>query len=830
MARYALVIGIDTNKAPLTSLSKTAGDARAIADLFDRQGGFVSVKRLIGAVTQAQLEGALQALLTQQAERNEVVIYYTGHGFPLVESFGGQRVYLAAADCQVTVRDGQVVGQQRGTSLEGLNNLFRSANLSNLVVLLECCYGGGFLENSLVRETMTAFTKTDYFLIAACRDFEQAYALKVEAHSIFTTALLAGLRDGDDLGQVTTGRLFDFIYGKLQGSGQEPIALGSGRSLTLMSYQQRATAPIPIDDTNPYQGLLAFTKETAKFFFGRERVVQDLIGKLQSSNFVPLIGASGSGKSSVVRAGVVPRLEELGWRVLEPMKPGVEPIYELKRSLDPLFDRRKLAEIHQQIETNGLRSILELLPDQKHLLVVDQFEEVFTLSESREKQRRFIELLTGLEFGSRLSVVVTMRSDFVEAWQAHGDLVAMLQGHTVWMPPLEGEELRQAIVGPAKVQGYELEVGLDVLILDDMATEANALPLLEFALEKLWEHRDQKQHRLKVASYRQMGRLMGALNQYATEWYEQELAEQEQYLVRRVMLELVRVGLEIKDTRWRRKQSELLGLEDGRLGEIIEKLVDEKRLLVREKGELDLAHERLMDGWELFAKWRLEDRDLRRLAQRIQDCHKEWIEQDEDEDFLIRSGLLKQAQSQWLELYPALLSQSISEFYNRSVETEQNLTSYYGSINQFKEHLRTMQNSLSERLKSIEDLAEEKLKERSRNVSSRDVFTEIQDEITSFMNRTTVFESRIRIAGNIVEWIDTNHERVIATIINAVSLSSCVLSLDQSDLHRLIKKESRKLITWLKRSLIGGQIQTENMPNFSGIIPREPYINSPDIF
>ena len=103
MARYALVIGIDTNQPPLNSLSKTKGDATAIADLFDQYGNFVEVKRLIGTVTQKQLEGALQTLLLDQAERHEVVIYYTGHGFPLVESFGKKRVYLAPSDCKVRV-------------------------------------------------------------------------------------------------------------------------------------------------------------------------------------------------------------------------------------------------------------------------------------------------------------------------------------------------------------------------------------------------------------------------------------------------------------------------------------------------------------------------------------------------------------------------------------------------------------------------------------------------------------------------------------------------------------------------------------------------------
>jgi len=166
---------------------------------------------------------------------------------------------------------------------------------------------------------------------------------------------------------------------------------------------------------------------------------------------------------------------------------------------------------------------------------------------------------------------------------------------------------------------------------------------------------------LSVAAYREMGRLMGALNRYATEWYEQ-LPQEQQGLVRRVMLELVRVGLEAKDTRWRRKQTELLALGDGEMAEVVELLV-ERRLLVREGEEIDLAHERLMDGWELYAGWRQEDRDLWRLKQRVQDAEQEWREKGSNDEYLMQGGLLSEVREQFEALS---LRPDVQAFYQLS--------------------------------------------------------------------------------------------------------------------------------------------------------------------
>lgn len=224
------------------------------------------------------------------------------------DSLESPQGYLTASNCNLNKGEDQWVVREGSISLNSFNQLIRESNLSNLVVILDSCHSGEFLERDLVKNSLTTFSsRQDYFLITACRGFEQALAKKSETHSIFTGALLAGLApEKAEEGQVTVDRLFDFIARELKkkNSRQEPLRLGWGRSLTLVSYQPRKQKIVPINEECPYQGLRYFTEATAKYFFGRKIVTEKLKQKLEEASFLPVIGASGSGKSSVVRAFV----------------------------------------------------------------------------------------------------------------------------------------------------------------------------------------------------------------------------------------------------------------------------------------------------------------------------------------------------------------------------------------------------------------------------------------------------------------------------------------------------------------------------------------------
>jgi WD40 repeat protein/ABC-type Fe3+/spermidine/putrescine transport system ATPase subunit len=700
MARYALVVGIaEYDSRHLNNLSKPVGDAEAMAALLEQHGQCERVTVLKGRVTTSALSAALKTLLMEQAAKSEAIAYFIGHGFTVTDAFGNAQGYLATSDCDLVVENGQPVEQSKALAFSSLNKLIQTADLSNLVLLLDTCHSGDFIERTVVEQSFTAFgAKPDYFLLTACRGHEQSWAKRSEAHSVFTGAVLAGLmpEKADEAGYITGDRLFDHLQQALRGSRQEPRRYGQGRSLPIVRFQ--TLAPLPtVSEVCPYQGLEAFTPETRQFFYGREAVVARLRQMLAQVNFVPVIGPSGSGKSSVVRAGLVPSLGA-GWQVLEPIKPDIEPMAALRRAISSLFQRatdkqRVSAYLNDQAMEPLLALLSSTVQTDRLLLVIDQFEEVFTVCPVEAERAQFIGCITAVQTvaDSPLAIVTTMRADFVEPWLDYGDLVQTIQDQAVWLGRLQGDDLVRAIEEPAKRQGYQLAPGLLDLILEDVQSEKHCLPLLEFALTALWEQRDTENRVLPLAVYREMQRLRGALNQRAEAVYLEDLkTAAERDWARRICLELVRIGPEVKDTRQRQPRQQLLELgktaaERETIGEVIEALV-RGRLLVADQpspstpaptpqtslaegGYIDLAHEALMAGWARFAQWRQQGRDLRRLVQRVRDAEQEWLSKGQDERYLMQGGLLAEVRERWPTVKGDLIG-STQQFYQRSDDQE----------------------------------------------------------------------------------------------------------------------------------------------------------------
>ncbi|WP_298910990.1 caspase family protein [uncultured Nostoc sp.] len=682
MARYALVLGI-AKYDNFTNLPKAVNDAEHIAQLLREQGRF-DVQPLPGKLIESEnrwqitpdkkltgkeLGQALRIFLLEKAKGAEALIYFAGHGFEAPSLTGEAKGYLATSDCN---KDGQ-----NGIAFDDLNTLISKSQLSSLVVLLDCCYAGSLLERSFINSGFSVFnSKQDYCLITASRAFERA---REDAEGgIFTKAVIKGLSEDkadETTGEVNANDLMSFVSRELKGSGQEAIYMGGGRSIPLVWYSAKnQVAAAVVSEESPYRGLQAFDKEHAKFFFGRQKVVSLIQQKLTQANFIPIIGASGSGKSSVVRAGLIPVLEKNGWRILEPILPGVQPLAELKRAFTQLFERTEIREISALIDTEGLSTVIsKLTGSERCLLVVDQFEEIFTLGSQEEERQRFIELLTQVSQG-RLAIVTTMRADFLEYCLNYESLTQLIQEQAVYMPPLLGAELEEAIASPANLQGYQLERGLLGTIQQEVVgQEKGCLPLLQFALTELWEHRDQQAYQLTVVKYKELGGVTGALNRHAENLYE-SFTEQQQDWVKRIFLKLVRTGAQAKDTRQWQAKTKLLSIagenrdEQQVINDVLEKLIKE-RLIVLDcelTGEVwvDLAHEALMEGWERFAKWRKTGQKLRRLRDQIEDALRIWEEEPSDEN-LMMGGLLAKVQEIWSEL-ESDLDPAAREFYQQS--------------------------------------------------------------------------------------------------------------------------------------------------------------------
>jgi WD40 repeat protein/energy-coupling factor transporter ATP-binding protein EcfA2 len=686
MARYALVIGI-ANYNNFRNLPKAVTDAEKIA-LVLREHGHFEVQPLPGKLVESEncwrvapdkkLTGkelglVLRMFLLEKAKNHEALIYFAGHGFEAPTLTGKQKGYLATSDC---TSDGQ-----NAIAFDDFNDLIHESQLASLVVLLDCCYAGSFLEKSFLRSSFSVFhTKQDYRLITASRKFEKARE-DIEG-GIFTQAVLRGLSDDradETTGEVNASDLFSFISRELKHSGQEPIFMGGGRSIALVWYPPKnPVVAAVVREECPYRGLEAFDKQHAQFFFGRKKVVEDILQKLAQAQFVPIIGTSGSGKSSVVRAGLIPQLENNGWRILDLIKPGIEPLAKLRAAFEPFFQRpREIQQLYEFIHNHcdGLSLIIERLPSsQRFLLFVDQFEEVFTLCPKEEERRKFIELLTNYSLCGMLAIVTTMRADFLEPCLSYPSLTQLIQNQAVYMQPLLGADLGQAIALPANLQGYRFEDGLLGEIMQDVGKEHGCLPLLQFALTELWEKRDSQKHQLTVEQYRVMGGVNGALDRHAEMIYH-DFIEQEQEWVKRLFLKLVRTREGDKDTRQRQPKAKMLAIGgENEISFVLDELIQQRLLVTgqeEQQGEawVDLAHEALMEGWQRFANWRQENREVRRLIDRVEDALRQWQKNPQDEN-LMMGGLLAEVREKWLEVEPDLDTVE-REFYQHSNSFEQ---------------------------------------------------------------------------------------------------------------------------------------------------------------
>ncbi|HEX6745691.1 MAG TPA: TIR domain-containing protein [Longimicrobium sp.] len=471
-------------------------------------------------------------------------------------------------------------------------------------------------------------------------------------------------------------------------------------------------APEAVSQRCPFLGLLPFSAEDGALYFGRDAEVHSTLNALQDSSVVAVIGDSGSGKTSLIHAGVVPALQRgrfysdgkwvHGWRVAI-CRPGESPFAEMANALPDLesdlspsekLKLRDQCELSLKVGPEGLANCLAMLsaPHDRHtLIVVDQFEELFTLSKTRESRLAFItSLVTAARsrgpYGVRL--LLCLRSDFYPHCLEYEELVEWVSQHQVVLARPGQQQLRDVVEKPSKASSLTFESGLVDRILRDVVDEPGGLPMLGHALLQLWERRDGSS--LTHRAYGDIGGVGGALKNHADAVFR-GLSPEGQLFARKLLVRLTHVGVATVETRRRIPKDAILQLgTDRQLAEqVLNTLLAERLLVVTqaptlapqathslslgrwqvEHDVIEVAHEALIRNWPLLQAWLDEDREAILIERRVHQAATEWLATERDPHQLYRGARLSQAEA-WAEQYRGDVNADQSAFLVASRDQE----------------------------------------------------------------------------------------------------------------------------------------------------------------
>ncbi|MEM7579590.1 MAG: WD40 repeat domain-containing protein, partial [Cyanobacteria bacterium P01_A01_bin.80] len=474
---------------------------------------------------------------------------------------------------------------------------------------------------------------------------------------------------------------------------------------------------------SPYKGLYPFTEEDSQYYFGREKFELQLLEAVKSKSLVPIVGASGSGKSSVVFAGLVPRLRKDGMQIVS-FRPGNNPfdalaialknqispvqednlslsregketslvqedtldllrrgkgegmekgnrLEELELAVDFQKDEQALCRfiqkhIQEQIQQHIQERSNNNLPSQRFILIADQFEELYTLTPNSQQQPFLKLLLNAVKFLPNFSLVITLRADFYGHAISNRDFSDILQQGIYNSSPMNREELRAVIEQPAAKMKVELEPGLTDRLIDDLGNQSGRLPLLEFTLFQLWQKHDK--WLLTHEAYREIGGLEKALAKYASGVIH-PLSDENKQKAEQIFIQLISPGEGTEDTKRKATRSEVG--EDN--WDLVEELAS-KRLIVTgwdettQQQTVEMIHEALIREWGMLRGWIKNNRRFRIWQERLQFTVVKWESKQRDREYLLTGGNLGEAEGWYFdEKYRDYLSKSQSEFIQQSL-------------------------------------------------------------------------------------------------------------------------------------------------------------------
>jgi len=411
-----------------------------------------------------------------------------------------------------------------------------------------------------------------------------------------------------------------------------------------------------INENSPYLGLVAFTANDANLFYGRKKVINDLLKELEKENLIFLLGASGSGKSSLVQAGLIPALSakyKPNFSNLS-MVPNDDPFFSFYLqvanfiSQSPTDYKQSEAQVALPPQDNITAAVeylekvittLKKKPESLWLIFIDQFEEILTQSQDN-KGCLFIQSLGNLisylqrTNNSSVKIVLTMRTDFLDQFMhTFPDFVVTIQSDGrkpfSYITPMADRELKLVIKNPAATHGVNVDLNLIEEIIEDFRGESRSLPLLQYTLDLLWQKDDLSDRLLDYATYEDLGGVGGALQQQAEKIYQHFESQGQGKAVESIFVQLVTITSDGKRVSKRKNKS---GFNDE-LGKIVDELVKKYRLLVsgRQEGMVEIAHEALIGSWQRLQDWITKYEKEIILERQLKEAAESWWKDKADE-------------------------------------------------------------------------------------------------------------------------------------------------------------------------------------------------------
>lgn len=469
------------------------------------------------------------------------------------------------------------------------------------------------------------------------------------------------------------------------------------QTLVTDSDAQDIETQSPEDGSPPYKGLQSFDEADADQFFGRELLTAQVINRLHNGRFLAVIGASGSGKSSLVRAGVVPALRtgnaladgsqppvnSSQWTI-RTMTPSAHPLDALaaaltqdSESVTAVIDMQSALSQNKRTLTLAAQQLLAKTNTPHLLLVIDQFEEIFTLCRQAEERQAFVDnLVTAVspDDNNPLTILITLRADFYAQCAQDDSLRRLVSQQQEYIGAMSREELARAIVQPAALGDWRIQEGLVEQMLDDVGDEPGALPLLSHALLETWARR--RGRTMTLSGYREAGGVRGAIAQTAEAIFQQRLTPAQQPIARMIFVRLTELGesvdAETPDTRRRATFSELITrTTDADMLNAVLAILTQSRLVTTdllppdETKVVEVSHEALIREWPTLRHWLDEDRENLIRQRQLTDDVADWLKLDRDPGALYRGIRLQQMQT-WAAAFTEPLSSEEQEFLEAS--------------------------------------------------------------------------------------------------------------------------------------------------------------------